>query len=388
MADVFGRGAEAQRVELARSEQTAHERSTAILVLKRIFIFFVAAFLAFLGLLFAGRFVAQRRTTERIRIPATGGIHRVEKVRLGGYEQWIELRGRDATKPLLLFLHGGPGFPQTPFAHLNAELERDFIVVQWDQRAAGRSYSWSVPEGSMRVEQFVSDGRELLELLHARFGARSCYVVAHSWGSLFGAKLVAAHPELVTAYVGIGQAVDLSETAQVQYDFALDAARRADNPEAVSELEKIGRPPHSFEHHEPMNRWVNFYSEREHTSPSALWMTRLALQSPAYSWLDLLKIPLGFRYSFARLWKEIFFETSLFREAPRLEVPAYFFLGRHDMVVTSAVAQRYFEKLEAPRGKQLIWFENSGHWPQFEEPEKYRAALRRVLDETEPRTHE
>ena len=56
-------------------------------------------------------------------------------------------------------------------------------------------------------------------------------------------------------------------------------------------------------------------------------------------------------------------------------MPVYFFLRRHDKVVISEVAQRYFHALEAPRGKQIVRFEQSGHWPHFEESEKYRARL-------------
>ncbi len=93
-----------------------------------------------------GRIIAQHRASDRIRIPPTGGIDSIEKVQLGGLDQWIQIRGHDRSKPILLFLHGGPGFPEMPFAHLNAELEQHFVVVQWDQRAAGKSYSWSVPD--------------------------------------------------------------------------------------------------------------------------------------------------------------------------------------------------------------------------------------------------
>jgi len=336
--------------------------------------------------LLLGRIVAQHQTSDRIRIPSAGGIDSIENVRLGGLEQWIQIRGHDKSKPILLFLHGGPGFPNMPFAHLNAELERHFVVVQWDQRGTGKSYSWSVPNESMRVAQFVADAHELVELLLARFGARRCYLVAHSWGSLFGAQVAARYPELFYAYVGIGQASDLGQTAQVLYDFASNSARADDNKQAIDQLERIGRPPHSFADHRYMERWVTYYSEREHPSLSRTRMMRLALESPAYSWLDLLKIPLGVRYSFGRLWRDIFYETTLFEQAPRIEVPVYFFLGRHDKVVTSEVAQQYFDALDAPKGKQLIWFEESGHWPHFEESEKYREALvGRVLNETMPR---
>ncbi len=330
----------------------------------------------------------QRRSADRIRITSPNGIASLEKVSLGGVNQWMQIRGDDTAKPILLFLHGGPGFPQMPFAHLNAELEKEFVVVQWDQRGAGKSYSWSIPDESMQVDQFVSDAHDLVQLLLQRFHAPKCYLVAHSWGSMFGALTVARYPELFYAYVGIGQAADLRETAQVRYQFALDTARREHNQEATRELARIGRPPHNAEDHEYMEKWVNHYAEREHASISRARMVRLALSSPVYSWADLVRIPLGARYSFQQLWKEIFYETNLFREVPRLEVPVYFFLGRHDRVVTWEVAERYFNALEAPRGKQLIWFEDSGHWPQFEESQKYRDTLvHRVLAETSGEPH-
>ncbi len=50
------------------------------------------------------------------------------------------------------------------------------------------------------------------------------------------------------------------------------------------------------------------------------------------SWLDLVRIPLGVRFSFARLWKEIFYEVNLFEEAPRIDVPVFIFEGRYDEV--------------------------------------------------------
>lgn len=327
------------------------------------------------------RSVRQHRVAARIRITSPTGIDALEKVSLGGVEQWIQIRGHDRGKPILLFLHGGPGFPNMPFAHMHAELERAFVVVQWDQRAAGKSYSRSIPDESMRIEQFISDAHELVQLLLRRFEAPKCYLVAHSWGSLFGAQLVARYPEFFHAYISIGQAANLAETAQVQYRFALESAQRESNDKAIAELERIGRPPHSDPDHKFMEKWVGYYSEREHPALSRRRMVRLALESPAYSWLDLANIPFGVRYSFQKLWREIFYETNLFEQAPRIEVPVYFFLGRYDKVVTAEVAEKYYNALDAPRGKRLIWFENSGHWPNFEEPERFREELIRATAE-------
>ncbi len=331
------------------------------------------------------RIVAQHRTGNRIRIQSTGGIGSIEKVRLGGLDQWIQIRGEDRSKPILLFLHGGPGFPQMPFAHLNADLEKHFVVVHWDQRGAGKSYSSAIPDDAMKVDQFVADTRELTQLLLQRFGAEKCYLVAHSWGSLFGALTASRYPELFHAYVGIGQVAGVPETQQVRYQFAVDSAAKDNNQKALAELRKVGRAPHDFDQCKIMERWVGHYSRIEHTPIASSRFVSLAFSSPVYSWADLVRIPLGVRFSFAQLWKEIFYETDLFRQAPRIDVPVFFFEGRYDEVVTTEVAQRYFDTLDAPRGKRLVWFEESGHWPHFEESEKYRAELIKVvLQQTSP----
>ena len=272
-----------------------------------------------------------------------------------------------------------------PFAHLNAELEKHFVIVQWDQQGAGKSYSSSIPGNAMRVDRFVSDTHDLVRLLLQRFGAPKCYLVAHSWGSVVGVLTVSKYPELFYAYVGIGQAAGVPETQQVRYQFALDAAQKENNTGALHDLQKIGRPPHSFENCKIMERWVQHYSRIEHTPVASSKFVRLALSSPAYSWADLVRIPLGVKFSFAHLWQEIFYKINLFEEAPRIDVPVFFFEGRYDEVVTTEVTQRYFDALDAPRGKQLIWFEDSGHWPHFEESEKYRRELvDLVLPQTAP----
>ncbi len=330
------------------------------------------------------RLYAQSRTAARIRINSAAGIHTIEKIHLGEVDQWIQIRGEDRTKPILLFLHGGPGFPQMPFSHLNAELEKEFVVVQWDQRGAGKSYSWSLPDESMRVEQFVADTHELVELLLRRFHAPKCYLVAHSWGTVFGTLAVVRYPELFWAYVGIGQVADFPESEQVRYRFALAAASERKKTKAAAELKRIGPPPYpNFDQSDLLKKWVSRFDAARYPKLSRTRMAWWAFESPAYSWVDLVKIPLGARYSFSMLWREIFYEINLFKQAPRLEVPVYFFLGRHDEVVTAKVAEDYFQALNAPRGKELIWFENSGHFPHLNERKKYRDELvNRVLRET------
>ena len=348
----------------------------------RVLKYVAASVLILIGVVFVGlillRLYAQNRTAARIRISSAAGIHTIERIRLGGVDQWIQIRGDDRTKPILLFLHSGPGFPEMPFSHVNARIEKEFVVVHWDQRGAGKSYSSSIPESSMTIEQFISDTHDLVELLLKRFGRSKLILVAHSWGSIVGALTVAKYPELFEAYVGISQAANAPESERMMYRFALETATRQGNEKATTELKRIGLPPYkSFADYRTMKGWVHHFRDAGYSEISPWKFARLALASPAYSWGDLLRLVLGMRFSFSHLWQEAFYRTDLFKQAPKLDVPVYFFLGRHDRTVTAsaALAERYFESLEAPKGKHLIWFENSGHWPQLEEPEKFRQAL-------------
>jgi pimeloyl-ACP methyl ester carboxylesterase len=333
----------------------------------------------------AWRFFLQRTTASRLQIASPPGIASVEKVRLGGIDQWIQIRGEDRGKPLLLFLHSGPGFPEMPFSHVNAELEKEFMVVHWDQRGAGKSYSPSIPESSMTIEQFVSDAHELVALLLERFGRSKLILIAHSWGSIVGALTVAKYPEQFEAYVGVSQAANPPESERMMYRFALETAAKRGKEMAVIELKQSGMPPYKkFADYRAMKGWVHRFRDPGYDEISPWKFGRLALASPAYSWSDLFRLLLGMRYSFSHLWQEAFYRTDLFKQVPKLDVPVYFFLGRHDRTVTASapLAERYYETLEAPRGKQLIWFERSGHWPQLEEPERFCAVLTEKLLES------
>jgi pimeloyl-ACP methyl ester carboxylesterase len=250
--------------------------------------------------------------------------------------------------------------------------------VHWDQRGAGKSYSLSMASSSMNMKQFVADTLELTDLVRARFNQPRIFLCAHSWGSMIAALAVAQAPERYSAYVAVSQAANAPESERLMYRWALDKAAEKGNQKAISELKQIGEPPYErFADYNKMTDWIGRFSGEEHRPITRWHFARLAFESPFYSWADLVRIPLGARFSFSRLWREAFYETDLLKQAPRLDVPVFFFLGRHDHTATAsaAMAARYYQALDAPRGKRLIWFEDSGHWPQLEEPAKFRAVL-------------
>jgi pimeloyl-ACP methyl ester carboxylesterase len=99
-----------------------------------------------------------------------GSISIIEKITMGGEEQYLIIRGTDITKPVMLFLHGGPGSPEIAFIKKsNKAMENDFVMVYWEQRGAGKSFSTKLPVKSMNLKQFISDTKELSTYLAKRF---------------------------------------------------------------------------------------------------------------------------------------------------------------------------------------------------------------------------
>lgn len=98
---------------------------------------------------------------------------------------WV--RGVDRRRPLLVVLQGGPGTSEGAlFGHYDADLERHFVVVQWEQRGTGRSYHADIAPESMTVAQLLADLDQLVDALRQRFGQQRVVVLGHSWGTVLG----------------------------------------------------------------------------------------------------------------------------------------------------------------------------------------------------------
>ena len=84
------------------------------------------------------------------------------------------------------------------------------------------------------------------------------------------------------------------------------------------------------------------------------------------------------------LWPSML-AVDFFAEIERLDVPVYLLAGRHDYQVPAVLAERFYEHLDAPHGKRFVWFEQSGHLPNYEEPARFTDVLVHVKRETQVR---
>ncbi|GAB4337927.1 MAG: alpha/beta hydrolase [Candidatus Abyssubacteria bacterium] len=354
---------------------------------KKLAVRFALGLLLVLGVtvvaLLSYRAYLQHRVREKTRITSPNGIESLQKIELGGVEQWILIRGWDMSNPVLLHLHGGPGAADIAITrHFDTELVKHFVMVHWDQRGAGKSFSPDIPPQSMTREQFISDTRDLTEFLKRRFNAPKIYLVGHSWGSELGLLVAARYPEHYYAFVGVGQVVDDDQSETVSYNFVLNKARESGNEAALRELEEIGPPP--YDTHDELltqRRWLERFGGVSRTPMPMRDLILLGLGSPEYSLIDGLNFFRGQSFTAKHMWGGVE-QTDFFKEVPRIDVPVYFFEGRYDYNTPFEVAEKYYEQLEAPKGKRLVWFENSGHMIPYESPDEYSKQLIKVLEET------
>lgn len=292
---------------------------------------------------------------------------------LGGFDQWVMIRGENIANPILILLHGGPGFPEMRlFRTFNASLEQHYTAVYWMQRGTSKSFDRRMPHSSLTIEQFIADLDELVGMLRARFGKKKVVLYGHSWGSVLGVLYASRFPDKVAAYIGTGQIGEWAAFEAASYAFVLAEAERRRNRKAIRELRAIGPPPHAFWDMVVERKWITRFVGIVRGMP--LWrFTCITLGGPEASIFDLPNILRSQLVTPKVMWKELM-EVNLIKTAPALQMPVFFFLGRHDRVVVPETSVAYFDMLRAP-AKRLVWFEDSGHEPPAEEPEKFNSLM-------------
>jgi pimeloyl-ACP methyl ester carboxylesterase len=261
-----------------------------------------------------------------------------EAVPIGGIQQWISISGT-TDKPILLFLHGGPGNSMMSYADkFTRELTSHFLLVHWDQRRSGQTARLNRSNDSLTVSLFVSDAIELIRYLVTRFQQKKIYLVGHSWGGFLALKVAQAAPQLLTACIAVSPMVNQHESERLSLLWMLEQTEKSGNTRAKKDLLTIKIP------FETAN---DLYLHRK-------WLAQLTgHKPPTYSFVE----------SWANTWLPLFQEASamdLTSSSLNYACPVYCMVGTEDYQCHVRVTENYFKLMTAPH-KDLILFENIGH---------------------------
>jgi pimeloyl-ACP methyl ester carboxylesterase len=310
--------------------------------------------------------------------PLAGSISEKVFVNINGVEQGMFIMSKDATHPVLLFLHGGmPDYFLTQ--KYPTGLEDYFTVVWWEQRGSGLSYSTNIPPETMTVEQLISDTLALTNYLRHRFGQEKIYLMGHSGGTFIGIQAAARAPELYYAYIGVAQMSYQLKSERLAYEYMLQQFQENGNLEMVRKLEAApvtmteGTPDAYLALRDKAMHSLGIGTTHAmHSVITGILFPSLTFQG--YTLLEKVNMWRGKSQSgVSPFWDEMI-ATDLTIKMPELEIPVYFFGGIYDYTCSYTLAKDFLQELQAPM-KGFYTFEQSAHSPLFEEPEKMQQIL-------------
>lgn len=302
-------------------------------------------------------------------------------VDINGKKQGMIIRGKDIEKPILLFIHGGPGIPEYFLnEYYKNALEDHFLVCWWEARGSSLSYVDNLKYDDVSIDILTSDTIEVTEYLKERFNKEKVYLMGHSFGSLIGVKASQKRPDLYYAYIAMAQFTGgelVGKRANtITYSHLKDIFIKSSDKRSLKSLEEV-----SIKEGEEVTFKKEALGRVDSLKHRAGCGTMHKMKSPItgiffphlFSRSYNLKEKINFwRGNFSlrntKLFKEVL-AIDLMEDDINFKIPVYFFSGIHDYTCPYPLSHDYYEKIKAPI-KGFYTFYNSSHSPLWEENEK------------------
>lgn len=305
-------------------------------------------------------------------------------VPIDGIEQWVTIHGAHCDNPVVLFIHGGPGNPLSPFAgKVYGPWESRFTLVQWDQRGAGKTFGRNPAsaQASLSIEQMSQDGIALASYLTAHLRQKKIILVGSSWGSVLAVHMAKVRPDLFYAYVGSSQLVDGKANESAAYQQALDRAHRIGDAKNAAALEALGPPPWANPRNFGALRRVTRRYEAQATTPAPAdwWQPALAYATTSMQHDE----DAGEDYSYLQYvgtdGHGMFWQIDLPALGNAFRIPVFLVQGAEDLNTVPQITKQYFDAIRAPQ-KAYVLVPRTGHDPNTTMVDaQYKLLIERVL---------
>lgn len=353
----------------------------------------IAVFCAFALLVIAAVTVFRSIHLQEIKIDTAKGIKENIFVEIGGIRQYLQIRGYNHDNPVILWLHGGPGFPLTYLNYYyQRDLEKDYTIVCWEQRGCGRTYYKNTGDDELTMERLLSDMSELVDYLRERFHQGKIIIMGQSWGTVLGMNYIHEHSEKVVAYIGVGQVVNF---AQGKIYAAKCASMKAVENKNDKEVKLLERCVEQFKMNDSVkNMDIRSLEKMIITSLkylkcngklSSMKQMLIAVTSPEMLWNDAKWF--FFASNTENIFKSqnklidyMYFRFDVTDLESQYDIPICFIQGESDWITPTDLVREYFLSISADC-KDMIEIENAGHTPFLDNPDSFCNAVRSFLGE-------
>jgi pimeloyl-ACP methyl ester carboxylesterase len=321
--------------------------------------------------------------SKRKRVDASG-IDLMETVTIGGISQALYFRGEDTKKPIILFLHGGPGQPFMPFLHkFQYELEKEYTVVQWDQRNSGKTFFMNDPETVLKTlsfEQSLKDAHEVTQYIKQKLNKNQMIVLGHSWGSVLGTALVQTYPHDYIAYISLGQVVSFLENERMGFDKLWNTVEAQGIKKDIAAIKSLA--PYPLETYDEKLKEkllkVRTYQAKYGLAEGGIKFLLAAVSSPHYSWKDkgyFGKDVLRYQEPIMRF---LFHKCDIRNFGTSYGIPVFYIMGEQDSTTPYIAAKEYYEEITAPQ-KALFSVSDAGHFVMMDNKTEFCRVLLREI---------
>ena len=302
---------------------------------------------------------------------------------IDGHEHGMIIEGTNEDNPIVLFLHGGPGYSEYPMiSREKLDWLQHVTVCYWDQRGAGMSYNRST-QGELSPERFVQDCVHVTLHLKQQWRKEKIYLFGHSWGSIVGSLVAHQYPEHYYAYIGTGQIGRYLESATDTVRFVKQNAQYREDKRALKRANKVvfDQELHTSRPLVQVLSYVNKYRGGMKRSGYSTWQGFVdVLRSKHYTDRQKFNVIPGSFQTYKEVG-EFMVHADLAKLTPNFDLPIYILHGRHDFQTSILEAERFYELIEAPY-KEFHVFEESAHSPFVEEKEQFVTVLQQIIHQT------
>lgn len=310
------------------------------------------------------------RPTWTPSISNDNSISELRKVNIGDTELEIMIRGKDRNSPVLVFVHGGPCCSEIPYVRkYQEELEKDFTIVHYDQRGSGKSYVFGEDYSEITVETHVRDLVELTRYIESYLETKQVILVGHSFGTYIATIAIAQNPELYQAYIGIGQMSNTIEGEVNNLHKCIEASEETGNERDANYLKNLEKFISEGEIITPRKYVIKYGFAARKINDNLDYLLGF-LFGTEYNLLDAIR----FYTAYIKYQDNLIVEAlnnPITQIVTEINVPVYFVMGKYDGMTSPESAQNYLENLSGDGIKEFILFEESAHYPQFEEEQRF-----------------
>jgi len=309
-------------------------------------------------------------------------MNTLEKVKINGSDQWLLVRSKNPDAPLILHVQAGPGMPMISEANKMRrlfDLENNFTIAYWDQRACGKSFDKHIDPSTINFSQLTDDLIACTGYLRQKYNKDKIILIGYSLGATISLMAISKNSELFSHSFLVSPDIDIRQAGKYAIEFAMEKAEEKNSPKLLKQAKALQGveilTDKLFQQRAKLLSDLGGMMAGSTYRDILMSTVRNMLSSKACKLSDIPGTIKGMSFCQNALLAELN-TLNLFEEVKQVDCPVHFLHGKQNGISPYHVAVDYFNYIESPN-KTFTTFEDSAHLLHYEDPEGFVSVIRK-----------